>query len=422
MSFQDNSSTRKCYQLDFLTIFKQLNNSVDIYSKVDKKTLILNELYNILNHDETYDYDTLAAEFYEELYEYSILTKLMKMGDDEKLTDIFVDEYNDIYYFDLKGNTVETQLSFFNANHLKMFIDKFVDFSNSSLNKSNLTLETTLSNNARLTVQHKSINLNGYAFTIRFKKREIFDGNFYVNNGSCTSDMISFYRWATSIGCKIMIHGVTGAGKTTLLESLITFYPKDKYNRSFHRHAFISDSETLRLKKREPSLRITEINSIDKSDIQYTLTDAVKNALRMNIKKLHFNEIRGIELVQVFDGWTTGLDGITGCFGENIHETWNGIINKLMLGNPSANLRDVSQIAFKAVDLFIECKQIENRKIHNKIRQLVSLDDDFNPVFETLFEYDADSAAFISHIDHITFSDKIKSKHSFKPFSPEEFL
>ncbi len=411
MNFIDDTKyTRQCYNTNFIEIKNMLNEKINVDGAEDRKGQIKAHLQEYLKNDSNFDYDVLTGEFYEELYEYSVITEFMKMGDENKITDFFIDGFNDISYRNLEGNIVNTNVSFFNEAHLKTVIDKIIDSNKSDLNKSSMTLESTFSNGARLTGQHPSININGFSIAIRFKAPNIFSDKDYLRFGSCSKEMIEFYKFVTRIGARVMIHGITGSGKTSLLESLIMMYPRDSAGRSIHRHGFVTDNEIVYLKKRDPSLRVIEINSVKKGEHHFTLSDAVKNALRMDIKKLHFNEIRDIEVYDVFKGWTTGHDGVSGCFGENVLDAWNGLVLNLKSYNNNFSDPYCAQLINKAVDIFIECKQVKNKKVHNAIRQLSGVDEQNRPIFETLFEFNESKNEFISYIDKINLSDKLKNK------------
>jgi len=411
MNFIDDTKhTRQCYNTNFIEIKNMLNEKINIDSIEDRKAQIKAHLQEYLKNDSNFDFDVLTHEFYEELYEYSVITPYMKMGDENKITDFFIDGFNDISYRNLEGRLIDTGVSFFNEAHLKTVIDKIIDSNKSDLNKSSMTLESTFANGARLTGQHPIINVNGFSLAIRFKAPKIFTETDYLRFGSCSKEMIDFYKFITRIGARVMIHGITGSGKTSLLESLIRMYPRDSTGRSVHRHGFVTDNEIVYLRKRDPLLRVLEINSVKKGEHQFSLSDAVKNALRMDIKKLHFNEIRDVEVYDVFKGWTTGHDGISGCFGENVLDAWNGLSLNLKAYNNNFSDQYCAQLIDKAVDVFIECKQVGKKKVHNAVRQLVGIDEFNRPILETLFEYNESRNEFISHLDNIELSEKLKIK------------
>ncbi len=403
MFINDISNKRHAYDLDFFTVRRTLNEFIAKENNTDsnEKELIRKHLMAILKNDETYDYERLANEFYEELFQYSVLTPFMVMGNEHKITDLFVELYNDISYMDNSGKITNADVSFYNDEHLKMFLDKFVDLSNSELNKSKAILETTLPNGARLTAQHPKVNTNGNAIAIRFKNKKIFSGADYVKFGSATDEMITFYKYLTNIGARILIHGITGSGKTSLLESIICMYPRGNDGRSIHRHGFVTDTEVLHLKERDPYLRINETVSVDNGTASISLSDAVKANLRMKIDKFHFNEIRGEEIHDVFVAWHTGHDGVSGVFGKSIENAWNGVITKIQSANTSYSSNYCSKLTFDSVDVFIECRQIANsKKVQSAVRLLHSLDKEGNPEFITLFEYDFEKKVFISHFDN----------------------
>jgi pilus assembly protein CpaF len=100
----------------------------------------------------------------------------------------------------------------------------------------------------------------------------------------------------------ILISGGTGTGKTTLLNVLSRFIPSNE------RIVTIEDSAELQLKQ-EHVVRLETRPSNIEGKGEVTQRDLVRNSLRMRPDRILVGEVRGGEVLDMFQAMNTGHDG-----------------------------------------------------------------------------------------------------------------
>jgi pilus assembly protein CpaF len=125
-------------------------------------------------------------------------------------------------------------------------------------------------------------------------------------------DLIKFKALTPEIGellkgivkskLNILISGGTGTGKTTLLNVLSRFIPSNE------RIVTIEDSAELQLKQ-EHVVRLETRPSNIEGKGEVTQRDLVRNSLRMRPDRIIVGEVRGGEVLDMFQAMNTGHDG-----------------------------------------------------------------------------------------------------------------
>ena len=119
---------------------------------------------------------------------------------------------------------------------------------------------------------------------------------------SITPEIMSYLQGAVYTKLNILISGGTGAGKTTLLNVLSGFIPERE------RIVTIEDSSELQL--RQPHVvRLESRPPNIESQGEVTLTDLVKNSLRMRPDRIIVGETRGAEVLDMLQAMNTGHPG-----------------------------------------------------------------------------------------------------------------
>jgi pilus assembly protein CpaF len=123
-----------------------------------------------------------------------------------------------------------------------------------------------------------------------------------LDSQALTPQMNAFLQAAVQTKLNILISGGTGAGKTTLLNILSGYIP------SAERIVTIEDSAELRLNQPHVvGLESRPPNIEGKGEV--TLTDLVKNSLRMRPDRIIVGEARGAEVMDMLQAMNTGHPG-----------------------------------------------------------------------------------------------------------------
>src|SRR4029079_7593433 len=124
----------------------------------------------------------------------------------------------------------------------------------------------------------------------------------YIKFGTATAEMMEFLRACVAARLNMFISGGTGSGKTTLLNILSGFIPEDE------RIVTIEDAAELRLVQ-DHVVRLESRAANIEGKGAVTITDLVKNALRMRPERIVVGEIRGGEALSMLQAMNTGHAG-----------------------------------------------------------------------------------------------------------------
>ena len=171
-------------------------------------------------------------------------------------------------------------------------------------------VDARLADGTRLHAVLSTIADPGTCLSLRVPARRSFAIADWVVNGSITEPMAEFLRALMASRVAFLVSGGTGSGKTTLLAGLLGLVPAGQ------RLLIVEDSRELapdhphcvRLECRAP-------NSEGAGAI--TMTDLVRQALRMRPDRLVLGEVRGGELCDLLTALNTGHEGGCGTVHAN---------------------------------------------------------------------------------------------------------
>ena len=123
-----------------------------------------------------------------------------------------------------------------------------------------------------------------------------------VEKGSLSPEIGEVIKAIAAAKLNILISGGTGAGKTTLLNILSGFIP------SSERILTIEDSAELQLQQEHVCRLETRPPNVEGRG-EITQRDLVRNALRMRPDRIIVGEVRGAEVIDMFQAMNTGHEG-----------------------------------------------------------------------------------------------------------------
>jgi pilus assembly protein CpaF len=123
-----------------------------------------------------------------------------------------------------------------------------------------------------------------------------------LSRGTLSPEMAEVFQTIVKAKLNILISGGTGTGKTTLLNILATFLDIHE------RIVTIEDAAELQLQKRNVCRTECRPPNIEgKGEI--TQRDLVRNSLRMRPDRIIVGEVRGPEVMDMFQSMNTGHEG-----------------------------------------------------------------------------------------------------------------
>ncbi|MCW1296782.1 MAG: ATPase, T2SS/T4P/T4SS family [Candidatus Parvarchaeota archaeon] len=229
----------------------------------------------------------------------------------------------------------------------------------------------------RMNVTFPPISPEGITVTIRKFPAEQFTIIDLIRNGTISLDAAAFL-WIIVDGlgrspCNLLISGGVDSGKTTMLNALTFFIPERE------RVITIEDVSELRL-LHENWVRL------EASLSHLSLTELLKNALRMRPDRIIIGEVRGEEAEILFAAMNTGQKGcMSTIHANNARETITRLISKPM---------NVAPIMLGALHLILsQDKFVSGDKYDRKVIEICEIGEfeQDRPTLNTIFKFDGRS-------------------------------
>lgn len=150
----------------------------------------------------------------------------------------------------------------------------------------------------------------GTCLSLRVPNRSRLSLNDWVGGGSLSERAAELLAGLVAQRVAFLISGGTGSGKTTLLAALLSLVPPDE------RIVIAEDSREL-APAHPHCLRLESRPANAEGRGALTLTDLVRQALRMRPDRLVVGEVRGAELADLLSAMNTGHEGGCGTVHAN---------------------------------------------------------------------------------------------------------
>ncbi len=220
---------------------------------------------------------------------------------DPTISDILANRFDQVY-IERRGQLEQTGVRFQDNNHLLKIINKIVANVGRRIDEANPMVDARLPDGSRVNAIIPPLALDGPMLSIRrfaVQRPTLED---LVEKGSLTPDIGEVLRAMVAAKLNVLISGGTGAGKTTMLNILSGFIP------SKERIITIEDSAELQLQQEHVARLETRPPNVEgKGEI--TQRDLVRNSLRMRPDRIVVGEVRGAEVIDMFQAMNTGHEG-----------------------------------------------------------------------------------------------------------------
>jgi len=229
------------------------------------------------------------------------LGPLEKLLSDEEVSEIMVNK-SDTIYVEKKGKIILTEDRFSDDKHLLKIINKIVSKVGRRIDELNPMVDARLEDGSRFNAIIPPIAIDGPAISIRKFSVIPLQMDDLLNKNTLTKKMADLLSALVQVKANIIISGGTGSGKTTLLNILSGYIP--------HGERIITIEDTAELQMQQDHvirLESRPANTEGKGEI--TFRDCVKNSLRMRPDRIVLGEIRGEEIIDMFQAMNTGHEG-----------------------------------------------------------------------------------------------------------------
>lgn len=207
----------------------------------------------------------------------------------------------------------------------KEYIDTFVrhvaNNQSKHFNKKKHTLEAESEDlNIRVTCLHDSISKTGACVCLRkttVKPRFTYQN--LIDSGYCSKEVLNLLINCVIGKFNIIICGEPEAGKTEFGKFLSMYIPNNEKT--------ITIEDTLEWHYRELKPEAAHI-ALQVND-DFTYTDALKECMRLNPKRIILTEVRSVEAMNLIEDWNTGAKGITTLHTDDTRKVPDRILNMM---------------------------------------------------------------------------------------------
>jgi pilus assembly protein CpaF len=247
------------------------------------------------------NYNERERLFKEIQYEVMGLGPLEPFLQDPTICDILVNTHKQIYV-ERFGKLELTEAGFKDDTHLRRIIDKIVSAVGRRIDESCPMVDARLPDGSRVNAIIPPLSIDGPILSIRRFAVEPLELEDLIKFKALTPEIGELLKGIVKAKLNILISGGTGTGKTTLLNVLSRFIPSNE------RIVTIEDSAELQLKQ-EHVVRLETRPSNIEGKGEVTQRDLVRNSLRMRPDRIIVGEVRGGEVLDMFQAMNTGHDG-----------------------------------------------------------------------------------------------------------------
>ena len=262
-----------------------------------------------------FDTKGLVERLFEEMAEYSILTKHLA---DPDIEEININGWDDVALTHLDGRIEKAKEHFFSPTHAIDIVKKLLQHSGMIIDNAAPIAQGHLPNNTRVTALKEPIvdADRGIAVSIRMLHPQRVDRESLLQTESITDEMLYFLEVCLRYGVSFVVAGRTSSGKTTLLNSLLGSIPDGK-----RIYTIESGARELSLIKRDGNGKV--INNVvhtlsrpsDKEAYDISQEDLVMAALRFDPDIICVGEMRDAEAHSAVEASSTDHTVVTTVHG-----------------------------------------------------------------------------------------------------------
>lgn len=333
------------------------------------------------------------------------------------ITDILINGAQDIWV-DRNGSLTRTDLQFDNESHLRRFLDRIIGAQGRQLDARQPMVDARLPDGSRLHAIIPPLCEKGPIVSIRRFHTEKLSAAELVSSGFMNQAMLDFLQFSVAAGINIVIAGSAGAGKTTLLNVISSFIPVSE--------RIVTVEETAELQLEHPHVIPLESRHVNSEGYgAVTLSDLVRNALRMRADRIVVGEVRGIEVLDMLQAMNVGHDGsLTTLHANSPKDVISRMETLALMGDRGFSKDAIRQMIAASVQLIVQVIRFRDgsRRIVS-ISELVRCEDhnEIRELFTFRHEIDGEEDKICGQHVTCTLDTELASKVESKGYTREQF-
>ncbi len=280
---------------------------------------------------------------------------LQSLIDDDTITEIMVNSYNDVF-IERQGKIEKSGISFWEASHLVQFIDRIVSCANRRIDEFSPMVDIRMPDGYRVNIIIPPIAIHSPALTIRKFFPKPYALSDLVQAGSMDNQIADQLSSFIKEKKNIIVAGGTGAGKSTLLSALLSEVPDDE------RIVVIEDSAELKLNNFHV-IRLESRPQNIEGQGEINIRDLLKNALRMRPNRIVIGECRGDETMDMLQAMNTGHQGsLTTIHANSSRDALARLETMILMAVKNLPLRAIREQIASAVDYIVHVERDKSGK------------------------------------------------------------
>ena len=311
--------------------------------------------------------ETLLEDICNDVLGYGPLEPLLARDD---IADIMVNGAGTTY-IEVAGKIQRTNIRFRDNAQLMNICQRIVSQVGRRVDESSPICDARLADGSRVNVIAPPLAIDGPALTIRKFKKDKLKITDLVGFGSISEPGAEILRIIGACRCNVLISGGTGSGKTTLLNTLTAFIAPGERVITCEDAAELQlqQPHVVRLETRPPNLE---------GQGRVSMTDLVKNCLRMRPDRIIVGEVRGPEAFDLLQAMNTGHDGSMGTLHANTpREGLSRLESMITMGGFTLPQRTIREMIVGSIDVVIQASRLRDgsRKVVS-ITEVMGLEGD----------------------------------------------
>ncbi|MFZ2470301.1 MAG: CpaF family protein, partial [Parvibaculum sedimenti] len=341
------------------TIFNALIDTIDLtqLAQLDAESAreeirdIVNEILSIKNVVMSIsEQEALLQDICNDVLGYGPLEPLLARDD---IADIMVNGA-DRTFIEVGGKVELTNVRFRDNSQLMNICQRIVSQVGRRVDEASPICDARLPDGSRVNVIVPPLALDGPALTIRKFRRDKLTLRNLVEYKSISPEGAEVLGIIGKVRCNVLISGGTGSGKTTLLNCLTAHIDTDERVITCEDAAELQlqQPHVVRLETRPPNLE---------GQGQITMTELVRNCLRMRPERIIVGEVRGPEAFDLLQAMNTGHDGSMGTIHANSpREALSRLESLITMGGYNLPSKTIREMISGSIDVIIQAARLRD--------------------------------------------------------------
>ncbi|MBC7464680.1 MAG: CpaF family protein [Bdellovibrio sp.] len=287
--------------------------------------------------------------------------------DDEQITEILVNSYDQVF-FEKSGKLFRSTDHFFSEQTYAAVLDRLSQKCHSYLNREKPFVEAQFGK-WRITILFSELSRGSTLLSIRKQPNDRWTLDRLRELDWCSDKQFELIKNIFKTKKNFLVVGGTGSGKTSLLQSLLQQFSE------FERAVIIEDTQELHLPnavccslltRQDPSGAVGDV----------TMDDLLKRALRLRPDRLVIGEIRGAEAKSLLMALATGHDGSFGSMhARTAQEALLRLEMLIQMGAPQWNLKSIRNLIAMTLQVIFVVEKVDGKRQLRGIYEVTSVED-----------------------------------------------